>query len=214
MGRTSVGKYCMYSELIDWEDDPTTGKTKAIYWCDKHKKVCATNMRGDYISCEFDDLEVKMAKYYAITAGEYSDYHIVHITTDRKLAEAYVKLHANRDYDSEYMDIEEFDDLVDQCDIQDTFDEANMLHPYYKVHVSIRGHIEDSDIIMTALENKNPVDFHWGNKLPKEPCINPYSVCWNFEMWVQVDKYNYDYDKIVRVVMDTRAKMLAEKEGL
>lgn len=40
------------------------------------------------------------------------------------------------------------------------------------------------------------------------------SVCRRFEMWVQVDKYDYDYDKIVKVVMDTRAKMLAEKEGL
>lgn len=155
-----------------------------------------------------------MAKYYAITAGEYSDYHIVHITTDKKLAEAYVKLHANRDYDSEYMDIEEFDDLVDQCDIQDTFDKVGMLHPYYKIYVSAKGCIENWGVVKDALENKDPADFRWDDKLQIEPHFYEFSACRNFVMWVQVDKYDYDYDKIVKVVMDTRAKMLAEKEGL
>ena len=154
-----------------------------------------------------------MAKYYAITAGEYSDYHVEHITTDKKLAEAYVKLHANKDYDSSNMEIEEFDDLVDQCDIQDTFDKASVLHPYYKVSVSRRGVVSGEHYIKNDLKEKNPSYFRWDNKPPKEPCFNEYSI-WNFEMWVQVDKYGYDYDKIVKVVMDTRAKMLAEKEGL
>ena len=39
-------------------------------------------------------------------AGEYSDYHIEHITTDKKLAEAYVKLH---DGMPDELYIEEFD---------------------------------------------------------------------------------------------------------
>lgn len=155
-----------------------------------------------------------MAKYYVITEGAYSSYHIVHITTDKKLAEAYVKLHANKDYDSEYMTIEEFDDLIDQCDIQDTFDKAGVLHPYLKIYVERNGRISNDNNIKHCLEDKNADDFIWIDGEIKEAKINEYDAYINFEMWVQVDKYNYDYDKIVKVVMDTRAKMLAEKEGL
>lgn len=155
-----------------------------------------------------------MAKYYVITAGEYSSNHVVHVTTDKKLAEAYVKLHGNKDYDSRYMEIEEFDDLVDQCDIQDTFDKAGVLHPYYEVSVSKRGVVGDEHYIRDDLEEKAPSVFNWGNKPPEEPHFNECSISMNFEMWVQVDKYDYDYDKIIKVVMDTRAKMLAERAGL
>ena len=146
-----------------------------------------------------------MAKYYAITSGEYSDYHIVHITTDKKLAEAYVKLH-----DDGGMQIEEYDDLIDQCDIQDTFEKASVLHPYCRVCVSIRGVVDYENVIKERLKNKIPSDFLWRDEPPKEPRINELSPWSNFDMWVQVDKYDYDYDKIIKVVMDTRAKMMAE----
>lgn len=156
-----------------------------------------------------------MAKYYAITEGEYSDYHIVHITTDKKLAEAYVKLHAHKDYDSDYMAIEEYDDLVDQCDIQDTFDKAGVLHPYLCIRVRKNGAIDGEDYIREYLKARDVVDaFRWADAAPDEAILDEYSVWDHFTMWVQVDKYDYNYDKIIKVVMDTRAKMLAEKEGL
>lgn len=47
----------MYSDLMDFLDDPRTGKAIPIYWCEKHKKVCTNNICSDYISCDFDDLE-------------------------------------------------------------------------------------------------------------------------------------------------------------
>lgn len=53
----SLGNDCMYSDIMDWEEDAKTGKAKAIYWCEKNKKVCNTNMCDDYVSCDFDDLE-------------------------------------------------------------------------------------------------------------------------------------------------------------
>lgn len=159
-----------------------------------------------------------MAKFYAITAGEYSDYHIVHITTDKKLAEAYVKLHADKDYDSEYMNIEEYDDLVNQCDIQDAFDKTEPLHPYILVVTNEHGEIIAQGAIQEKLKRKDVDEFHWGEKAPAEAMFNKgvyyLYTCETFEMWVQVDKYDYDYDKIIKVVMDTRAKMLAEREGL
>lgn len=156
-----------------------------------------------------------MAKYYAITEGEYSDYHIVHITTDKKLAEAYVKLHAHKDYDSDYMEIEEYDDLIDQCDIQDTFDKAGVLHPYLCITVSKNGGVNGDDYIREKLKAKDVVDvFRWLDTAPDEAIFDEYGFWDHFKMWVQVDKYDYDYDKIIKVVMDTRAKMLAEKLGL
>lgn len=57
MGRTSLGKDCMYSDIMDWEQDAKTGKATAIYWCEKNKKVCDTNMCDYYVSCDFDDEE-------------------------------------------------------------------------------------------------------------------------------------------------------------
>ncbi len=155
-----------------------------------------------------------MAKYYVITEGEYSDYHVVQITTDKKLAEAYVKLHAYKDYNSDCMNIEEFDDLIDQCDIQDTFDKVGTLHPYLHIYVEENGAINGDDYIKEWLRTKNIDAFRWADTAPEGAKINKYSVCYHFEMWVQADKYNYDYDKIVKVVMDTRAKMIAERYRL
>lgn len=49
MKRTSLGKDCMYSDIMDWEQDAKTGKTTAIYWCEKNKKkfvilICVITM--------------------------------------------------------------------------------------------------------------------------------------------------------------------------
>lgn len=152
-----------------------------------------------------------MAKYYVITAGEYSDYHVVQITMDKKLAEAYLKVH---DGSPDDMYIEEYDDLIDQCDIQDIFNKANVQHPYVCIQVSKRGEIYSEGFLREKLMLKNFSDFCWREKPPKEPMLINNSICVSFEIWVQVDKYNYDFDKIAKVVMDTRAKMMAEREGL
>lgn len=45
-------------------------------------------------------------KVYAITEGDYSDYHIVGVTTDKKTAKAYIALRTNKYFQPK---IEEFD---------------------------------------------------------------------------------------------------------
>ncbi len=153
-----------------------------------------------------------MAKYYVITTGEYSDYHVVHVTTNRKLAEAYIKVY---DGDPDYLYMEEYDDLMDQCDIQYIIDKAYVLHPYARITVNKRGEINAPCFLKEKLMRKNVNEFNWKKKAPGRTWwFDDYNICENFVMWVQVDKYNYDFDKIVKVVMDTRAKMMAEREGL
>ena len=60
-------------------------------------------------------------KIYVITAGEYSDYHIVAVTTDKEKAENFVKLHNDSKrfyYDDAYVeeyDTDDFDIAIDDC---------------------------------------------------------------------------------------------------
>lgn len=152
-----------------------------------------------------------MSKYYVITAGEYSSYHVVQVTMNKKLAEAYLKIHDGRPDD---MYIEEYDDLIDQCDIQDIFNKASANHPYVCIQMNKRGEIYSDGFLREKLMHKNSNDFCWREGPPKEPTLNGHSIYANFEMWVQVDKYNYDFDKIAKAVTDTRAKMMAERERL
>lgn len=67
-------------------------------------------------------------KIYVITAGEYSDYHIVAVTTDKEKADNFVKVHNNSKrfyYDDAY--VEEYD--TDDFDIAVTDRNAK----YFKV---------------------------------------------------------------------------------
>ena len=32
---------CIDSDIADWEQDAKTGKAKAIYWCERYKKLCS-----------------------------------------------------------------------------------------------------------------------------------------------------------------------------
>lgn len=41
---------CLYSDIADWELDEKTGKAKAVYWCEKHKKMC-----NNIQECQFED---------------------------------------------------------------------------------------------------------------------------------------------------------------
>ena len=41
---------CVYSDIADWEQNGKTGKAKAIYWCERHKKLC-----NNIQECQFED---------------------------------------------------------------------------------------------------------------------------------------------------------------
>ncbi len=41
---------CIDSDIADWEQDAKTGKAKAIYWCERHEKLCS-----DIQECQFED---------------------------------------------------------------------------------------------------------------------------------------------------------------
>ena len=70
-------------------------------------------------------------KIYVITAGEYSDYHIVAVTKDKEKADNFVKVHNDSKrfyYDDAYVeeyDTDDFDIAIDDCNAK-----------YFKVFVS------------------------------------------------------------------------------
>ena len=41
---------CAYTDIADWEQDKKTGKATPIYWCKRHKKVCADIRECQYIN--------------------------------------------------------------------------------------------------------------------------------------------------------------------
>lgn len=41
---------CIYSDIADWEQNKKIGKAKAVYWCERHKKLC-----NDIQECQFED---------------------------------------------------------------------------------------------------------------------------------------------------------------
>lgn len=54
-----------------------------------------------------------MSKIYVVTSGSYSDYSINIVTTNRDVAETWIKNHAHNDWGADYIsnyNIEEYDD--------------------------------------------------------------------------------------------------------
>jgi len=43
---------CIYSDIVDWEQDKKTGKATPIWWCEKHNKLCE-----DLQDCELKEFK-------------------------------------------------------------------------------------------------------------------------------------------------------------
>lgn len=78
-----------------------------------------------------------MSKIYAVTAGQYSDYHIVALTTNKEIAEA--KMRVSKEYD---VRIEEYDDLQDFTIIE----ESKKVKPKWEIEINVHGKIVSSKI--------------------------------------------------------------------
>ena len=146
-------------------------------------------------------------KVYVVTTGEYSDFWVDKIFTTRTMAEAYFKIH-NLRYDSgKILEYELLDETT--TDIQGT----DEYHPWVRIGIST----EDGSLLTSEkwlkdiLSEKNAEDFHWHLKAPKDIIID---CKYTLHILVQVDKYDYDYDRIMKAAYDIRAKYLAEKLGL
>lgn len=145
-------------------------------------------------------------KVYAVTTGEYSDFWVDNVFATRKLAEDYFKIH---DLWRDSGKILEYD-LLDEttADIQG----ADEYHPWICIDISQGGKITQGEwYIKDILSKKDVKDFSWFSKGPKDIVRNHgYYV----HVMIQVDKYDWDYDRIVKAAYDIRAKYLAEKLGL
>lgn len=145
-------------------------------------------------------------KVYVVTTGEYSDFWVDKIFATRKLAEDYFKVH-NLGYDSGQ--IMEYDLLFeDKVDIQG----VDEYHPWISIAINKNGeNVTPEECAKDILSKKDPVKFNWFSKGPKD-IINDYN--YYVQVMIQVDKYDWDYDRIVKAAYDIRAKYLAEKLGL
>ena len=136
-------------------------------------------------------------KIYAITDGEYSAYHIEQITTDPKIAEAYAKLHN--------FYVEEYDELSDISVIET----AKELKPYIWVRSESFKFSDWKEVLEARIKREINYEWYLPEKAPT-PCLGYRDEC---HMCIQI-KDDLDLDNIPKIVYDTRAKLIAEKEGI
>ena len=123
-------------------------------------------------------------KFYVVTKGVYSDYHIVAVTTDRKLAE---KIAAK------------FDEDYDETRIKEYCDAELMLRPAWKVYFDKAGIVVDTE------ECKDEYDYDGLGKC--------WERRWgSFALGVTVSAD--DLESAIKIAAEKRAKYLAEKIGL
>lgn len=122
-------------------------------------------------------------KAYVITAGRYSDYHIVNITLDKEIAESLVRLDSDRR-------IEEYEMTEDKSVIE----EVKRFTDMYKIVFTENGDIYD--ITSECIPEAKPprlVDLGYG------PDPITVSVCCN------------DREKAIKIATDERSMYLAKK---
>ena len=69
---------CDYSEIMDWEQDAKTGKSKPIYWCERHKEPC-----DDAISRQ---AVLEIAKQHTLTNDYLAIQNLPSVTQEPKTA--------------------------------------------------------------------------------------------------------------------------------
>lgn len=140
-------------------------------------------------------------KYYAVTKGRLSDYHIITITADKEKAELIARLHAEERYYGFDTNVEEFEDSVE------------VLLPLYEV-TYWDNEIKDIDRIRED-------DFHapqwfmteWQKEYYKEnPKVNEIYVYSNgmIELYVRAK----DEDCAKKIAYDLIAEYIAKNSGV
>lgn len=142
-------------------------------------------------------------KIYALTSGEYSDYQVEQITTNKEIAEAYAKIHN--------CEIEEYDELTD-ISLIETSKEYN-----FYIHVSIdkTGAVYE-DELKSLLESvpRHGIYLKCNDNYIKDVCsfYGPrFGGNHNFHIYCKADLPN---EQIIKVAKDVRSKLLSEKFGL
>ena len=137
-------------------------------------------------------------KAYVITQGEYSDKHIVHITTDKKKAERYIEYNNARYVDRYYWGncyLEEYE--IDDFEVDDTpIEKVNT----WNIDVYDNGKIQVKRVCMCHREESRVEDYHCYTK----PCF--YSVV--------VFTDDESEEKAKKIAVDLVAKYKAEQEGI
>ena len=81
-------------------------------------------------------------KYYVVTQGEYSDYHIVAVTSDREIAEKIAAKFTGRSY-------------YDECRIEEYGDAEVMLKPAWLVYFDKNGNVDGTRECDSAYDYEN-----------------------------------------------------------
>lgn len=146
-----------------------------------------------------------MSTIYVLSTGEYSDYNIQAVTTNKEVAEAYSKIHGC--YIEEYPDLEDGNTIIA---------ESKKYYPYIRVYVSSDGVIMHESYIKERLNRRYSWDFSWfkDDDMISAPRLEAsYKGGYTFDMYVYTPE-TCTFEKLQKIVMDTRAKMLAERLGL
>ena len=126
---------------------------------------------------------------YVLTDGTYSDYHIVCVTEDYEIADAYSKLHG--------YNIEEFEPVTDKSIIR-KYEESIIV---WKFFFNIKGEIKYFAEYGRSEERKQPFIE-----------IKEYPIDDSRGMYVLV--FENDIEKAKKIAIDARAKYLSEMFGL
>lgn len=126
-------------------------------------------------------------KVYVITKGEYSDYGICGVAIDKDKAEILRKLYSDRHDEA---DIEEYDTEEEEI--------PNDLRTVYRFRINEKGKVTDGGSLMRS-------EREWKNY------FSLYGIpAYSFYAEVMA----VDRDHALKIALDERAKMLAERFGL
>lgn len=129
-------------------------------------------------------------KIYVVTAGNYSDYTILGVSTNKDIAEAFAKISG---YDEPR--VEEYDDIQDMSIIE----KAKRMVPRWAIMFEVNGELH-------YLTEDDPVSY----SEPMDPEIKPYGMSDLLVAHVSAE----DKDHAIKIARDLRVKYLSEKFGL
>lgn len=137
-----------------------------------------------------------MGSIYVLTQGEYSDYHIVGVTTNEQIANALLKVHDGQDWA-----IEEFEDITDVSFVE----EANSMIPYYSIALDSRGDLIGGEPVVHFIDASDINNLNLKGRYNEDSYGNKN----NSEVF-SIDVQTSEPEVAIKVARDARAKCLAE----
>jgi hypothetical protein len=122
--------------------------------------------------------------FYAVTKGEYSDYHIITITTNKEKAEFLAK---------------RFSDKWDEAKVEEYTENEILFKPLWYVLFDHKGNVE-----YARCESAN--SYAYVNYVNKPD----YSFCNKIRVYVTAD----DKESAIKIAAEKRAEFLAREEGV